>query len=110
MTHDDYDDLDETADAVDDEAEKEADPESEADEASGAEAASGEAAGGEGPISRKDIDEAESLTVSSKEALRRQLEEEMERFLAKGGKIQEIPPDASADPQRKSDGDHQQAP
>lgn len=100
MANDDYDEIDETADPVDDDVEdEEGESEAEGDEPA-AEAASGE--GGSSPApSRADIDEAETLTVSSKDALRRQLEEEMERFLAKGGKVQEIPPDVTADPPQK---------
>ena len=96
MANDDYDEVDETADSVDDEAD---DEEIEVD----AEDGKAEAAGGEGgaPAPRSDVADAETLTVSSKEALRRQLEEEMERFLAKGGKVQEIAPDVTADPPQK---------
>lgn len=94
MANDDYDDFDETADPVDDETEDEA-----VDEEEGATA---HAADGDGPAPRNaDLEEAETLTVSSKEALRRQLEEEMERFLARGGQIKEIPPDVTADPPQK---------
>lgn len=93
MSNDDYDELDETADPVDDEVEEEAEEGTE--EGVTAEAAS------ETPAPRTDLDDAETLTVSSKEALRRQLEEEMARFLARGGKIQEIPPDVTADPPQK---------
>ncbi len=39
---------------------------------------------------------AESLSPSAKENIRRQLEEEMERFLASGGRIREVPPDPDA--------------
>jgi hypothetical protein len=95
MANDDYDEIDETADPVDDEVEDEA--EESGDGEVGAEA-SGE---GEKPAPRTDLDDAETLTVSSKEALRRQLEEEMARFLAQGGKIKEIPPDVTADPPQK---------
>ncbi|HEX6592082.1 MAG TPA: hypothetical protein VF050_08785 [Moraxellaceae bacterium] len=98
MANDDYDDVDETADPADEDVEEE-EGESEGDEPA-AEAAGGGEGGGPAP-SRADIDEAETLTVSSKDALRRQLEEEMERFLAKGGKVQEIPPDVTADPPQK---------
>lgn len=96
MANDDYDEVDETADSVDDETDEE---EIEVD----AEDGKAEAAGGEGatPAARSDVADAETLTVSSKEALRRQLEEEMERFLAKGGKVQEIAPDVTADPPQK---------
>lgn len=95
MANDDYDDIDETADPVDDDTEEDTET---------AEAEDGEVAAapaGEAKVSRSDLDEAETLTVSSKEALRRQLEEEMERFLARGGKVQEIPPDVTADPPQK---------
>lgn len=47
---------------------------------------------------RSEVMEAESLSPSAKENLRRQLEEEMERFLASGGRIKEVPPDPDADP------------
>lgn len=91
MSNDDYDEMDETADPVDDEGEEG----SAEDEAPSPEAAAESAA------ARADVDTAETLTVSSKEALRRQLEEEMQRFLAKGGKVQEVPPDVTADPPQK---------
>lgn len=45
---------------------------------------------------RDEVLEAESLSPSAKESLRRQLEEEMERFLAAGGRIREVPPDPDA--------------
>lgn len=94
MANDDYDEVDETADSVDDETD---DEEVEVEEGE-AVAASGE---GAAPAPRSDVADAETLTVSSKEALRRQLEEEMERFLSKGGKVQEIAPDVTADPPQK---------
>lgn len=42
------------------------------------------------------MQEGANLTVSAKEAERRALEEAMQRFLQSGGKIQQLPPDASA--------------
>ncbi len=101
MANDDYDEIDETADPVDnDEEEDEVD--AEGDEP----AAAAEGGGSEAAAARTDIDTAESLTVSSKEAIRRQLEEEMERFLARGGKVQEIPPDVTADPPKKPESNY----
>ncbi|MDQ8037714.1 MAG: hypothetical protein REI12_09840 [Pedobacter sp.] len=97
MANDDYDEIDETADPVDND-EEEDEGEAEGDEPAAAAEGGGSS---EAVAARTDIDTAESLTVSSKEALRRQLEEEMERFLAKGGKVQEIPPDVTADPPQK---------
>ncbi|MDF3031611.1 MAG: hypothetical protein K0R03_2169 [Moraxellaceae bacterium] len=94
MANDDYDELDETADPVDEEVEEEAEEGSE-------EEVSAEA-GSDTPAPKPvDLEDAETLTVSSKEALRRQLEEEMARFLAQGGQIKEIPPDVTADPPQK---------
>lgn len=49
---------------------------------------------------RSEVVEAESLSPSAKDSLRRQLEDEMARFLAGGGRIQEVPPDPEADPSR----------
>lgn len=99
MANDDYDDVDETADPADEDVEEE---EGESEGEGDGPAASASNGEGSAPApSRADIDEAETLTVSSKDALRRQLEEEMERFLAKGGKVQEIPPDVTADPPQK---------
>jgi hypothetical protein len=43
-----------------------------------------------------DVAEAESLTVTAKLHQRQQLEDELARFLAQGGKITEVPPDESA--------------
>ncbi len=92
MSTSDFDDeFDETADPVDDEPDTGDEP---ADVP-----AEGAAPASDGALS--DVAEAESLTVSSKEAIRRQLEEEMARFLARGGKIVEVPPDETADPPRK---------
>lgn len=43
-----------------------------------------------------DIAEAETLTVTAKQKQRAALEDEIAAFLAKGGKITEVPPDESA--------------
>jgi hypothetical protein len=42
-----------------------------------------------------EIAEAESLTVTAKQSQRQQLEDELARFLAQGGRIVEVPPDES---------------
>lgn len=97
MANDDYDDFDETADQGEDEVDEE--ESTDAEEGASA-AASPDEEGGPAPRNA-DLEDAETLTVSSKEALRRQLEEEMERFLARGGQIKEIPPDVTADPPQK---------
>lgn len=85
MAENDY-DYEENDDTADDEPEAAgAEPEAEVDPAVAAKA-------------RNEVLEAESLSPSAKENLRRQLEEEMERFLAAGGRIKEVPPDPDADP------------
>lgn len=83
MADSDY-DYDENEEPAEDEAES-AEPEVEVDPAVAAKA-------------RSEVVEAESLSPSAKENLRRQLEEEMERFLASGGRIKEVPPDPDANP------------
>lgn len=45
---------------------------------------------------RNEVMEAESLSPSAKESLRRELEAEMERFLASGGRIREVPPETDS--------------
>jgi len=100
MANDDYEDIDEPADPVEDDTDDDTETLSAA-ETEVADADVSVEAGSDGPISRSEVDDAETLTVSSKEALRRQLEEEMERFLAQGGKIREIPADETSDPPRK---------
>lgn len=40
-----------------------------------------------------DLAEAESLTVTAKQSIRQQLEDEVARFLAQGGRITEVPTD-----------------
>lgn len=52
--------------------------------------------GGGGTLSDADLAEAESLTVTAKQSIRDQLEAELERFLAQGGRITEVPPDDNA--------------
>lgn len=44
-----------------------------------------------------EVAEAESLTVTAKLSQRQQLEAELAKFLAQGGRITEVPPDESAE-------------
>lgn len=48
-------------------------------------------------LSDTDLLEAESLTVTAKLKQRQALEDEVAAFLARGGKIVEVPPDESID-------------
>lgn len=98
MANNDYDDeFDETADPIDEEPID--------DDEIAIESDSADALASKDKEKEKDIlADAETLTVSSKEEARRQLEEEMERFLASGGKIRQIPPDESADPPKRPSG------
>ncbi|TVZ41216.1 hypothetical protein P886_0559 [Alteromonadaceae bacterium 2753L.S.0a.02] len=56
------------------------------------------------------IDSDDSLPISdgvmSKEAERRRLQAEVEAFLARGGKIDEIPPNVVADPPKKPESNY----
>lgn len=49
-----------------------------------------------GNLSDADLAEAESLTVTAKQHVREQLEDELARFLAQGGRITQVPADESA--------------
>lgn len=49
-----------------------------------------------GNVSDSDLAEAETLTVTAKQHIREQLEDELARFLAQGGSITQVPPDESA--------------
>lgn len=99
MANNDYDDeFDETADPVDEDISDDDDVVVSGDSESDTPASK------EKDKDKEAIADAETLTVSSKEQARRQLEEEMERFLASGGKIRQIPPDESTDPPKRPSG------
>ena len=49
---------------------------------------------------------AEERTVESRKKLRESLNNQVEQFLKKGGKIQEIPTNVTADPPKKPSGDY----
>jgi hypothetical protein len=48
----------------------------------------------------------EERTVASRQKLREQMAQEIEEFLARGGKISQIEPNVTADPPRKPDTDY----
>ncbi|XID76013.1 hypothetical protein ACF3NA_02495 [Alkanindiges sp. WGS2144] len=85
MNHDDdYDTTDNDVESVD------------VDEADTASVEGGTEASEEvGNLTDADLAEAESLTVTAKQSIRQQLEDEVARFLAQGGRITEVPPDES---------------
>lgn len=51
---------------------------------------------GDEKVSDIDVTEAETLTITAKLKQRQSLEDEVAAFLARGGKITEVPPDESA--------------
>lgn len=55
--------------------------------------------GGEGP--RYSDAPVEDTSAAAREAMRRQLEDDVQAFLARGGRINEIPPNVVSDPPRK---------
>ena len=61
-----------------------------------AQAAEKGAAASDSTVSDSDLAEAETLTVTAKKKQREALEDEVAAFLARGGKIIEVPPDESA--------------
>lgn len=62
-----------------------------------AKAAEKGAAASDSTVSDADLAEAETLTVTAKLKQRQALEDEVAAFLARGGKITEVPPDESKD-------------
>ncbi|MCG2573024.1 hypothetical protein LVY74_05565 [Acinetobacter sp. ME22] len=48
-------------------------------------------------VSDVDLAEAETLTVTAKQKQRQALEDEVAAFLARGGRITEVPPDETAE-------------
>ena len=48
-------------------------------------------------VSDLELAEAETLTITAKQHIREQLEDEVARFLAQGGRITQVPPDDSKD-------------
>lgn len=61
-----------------------------------AEAAEKGAVDGDEKATDIDVTEAETLTITAKLKQRQSLEDEVAAFLARGGKITEVPPDESA--------------
>lgn len=61
-----------------------------------AQAAEKGASDNEPALSDADLAEAETLSVTAKNKQRQALEDEVAAFLARGGKITEVPPDESA--------------
>ena len=57
-----------------------------------AKAAESGAASAEATINDADLAEAETLTVTAKQKQRQALEDELAAFLARGGRITEVPP------------------
>lgn len=61
---------------------------------------SGGGSGGGGSIEAV-ADIPDDASITAREAVRKQLQDDIEAFLARGGKINEIPPNVVADPPRK---------
>lgn len=60
--------------------------------------------GGNAP--KKDEDDPEERTVTSRQGLRDEMSRQIEEFLARGGKIAEIDPNVTADPPKKPQSDY----
>ncbi|TVP88725.1 MAG: hypothetical protein EA348_10040 [Pseudomonadaceae bacterium] len=88
------DDMDDDLDAVDNDDDLDAMPEDEDDSASGNVKGRKKAAASSG-------DELEGISLAAKEREREMLARQMEEFLARGGKVQEVGDDILNDPPRK---------
>lgn len=53
-----------------------------------------------------DVVDEDEANMAVRNALRRQIESDVEAFLARGGKISEIPPNVVADPPRKPESNY----
>ncbi len=91
-----------------DELEKDGAEEEESDEESddSAEPASGGSGGGGGGEAATLAQEAEERTVASRQALRDEMDRQVAEFLARGGQIQQVDPNVTADPPRKPESDY----
>ncbi len=95
------DNQDEEMDDFDGADEQEAEDEDDGDEVEAAESSSESS----GPaINHEEI--PEERTVASRQKLRDEMAKEMEEFLARGGKIDHVEPNVTADPPRKPDNDY----
>ena len=99
-----YDDQEEDMDELEaDDAEDGADVEEPEEEAEASPRASGGNAGG---AAKSAEDAPEERTVSSRQALRDEMTRQIEEYLARGGKIQEVDPNVTADPPRKPESEY----
>ncbi len=97
--YDDDDDMDDDVEA--EEAEDGAEAEEPGEEA---EVVTRGSSGGSAP--KKDEDDPEERTVSSRQGLRDEMSRQIEEFLSRGGKIAEIDPNVTADPPKKPQSDY----
>lgn len=92
---DDYEGVDPSEEAADDDSTDDVDAAVAADEGELGAASGAAKEDGEGRPAPDDLAQAESLSPSAKRDERQRLAEELERFLAQGGRIQEVPADDS---------------
>jgi hypothetical protein len=96
----DYDEPDEDMDDVEAEGDDAADIEEPQEEGEVA------ARGGKEAPAKNPEDDPEERTVSSRQSLRDEMDRQIQEFLSRGGKIQEIDPNVTADPPRKPESDY----
>lgn len=92
---DDYEGVDPSDETADDDSIDDVDSAVTSDEVSGEVDSSSGKDDGEGRPAPDDLAQAESLSPSAKRDERQRLADELERFLAQGGRIQEVPADES---------------
>jgi len=92
-------------DDQDDQDDFDGEEEQDAEEGDDVEAAAETPAESAGPAVNHE-DSPEERTVASRQKLRDEMEQEIEAFLARGGKIAQIEPNVTADPPRKPDSEY----
>jgi hypothetical protein len=92
-------------DDQDDQDDFDGEEEQDAEEGDDVEVAAEASAESAGPAVNHE-DSPEERTVASRQKLREEMEQEIEAFLARGGKIAQIEPNVTADPPRKPDSEY----
>jgi hypothetical protein len=70
------------------------------------EAAESTSGGGGGSGAAAPVEVLDERTVASRQAVRDEMERQVAEFLARGGRIQQVDPNVTADPPRKPDSEY----
>ena len=98
---------DEEIDELEKDGAEEEEAEEEADDSAESASGSGEGGGGAAKSEAAALaQEAEERTVASRQAQREEMDRQVAEFLSRGGQIQQVDPNVTADPPRKPESDY----